>query len=245
MDRPDPFADRSIYRALHAAGDLTYFRVTAGESDLHIGALKNLKGAAVRSLLDARGELEREIAARPLFLTSLRPIPPLGGEPRLINAMLKAGEAAEVGPMAAVAGAVAEYVGRALLKHSSEIIVENGGDLFLCGNRERVVAIHAGESALSGKLGIKVRPSGGLGVCTSSGTVGHSLSFGKADAALVISPDCALADAAATMLGNFVSVPEDMASALDRALALPGVTGAVIVIGGQIAVKGEVELVRI
>jgi ApbE superfamily uncharacterized protein (UPF0280 family) len=110
--------------------------------------------------------------------------------------------------MAAVAGAIAEYVGRALLPLSEEVIVENGGDIFIFSKRERLAAVYAGDSPLSGRLAVALKPRGGpgtagaFGVCHSSGTVGHSLSFGKADAALVISEDCALADAAATRLGN-------------------------------------------
>ncbi|HOG00420.1 MAG TPA: UPF0280 family protein [Clostridia bacterium] len=240
--KSDPYLDRRAYRALHHAADLAYFRVTLLESDLHIGAFCPLRGQALSALAQARTEVEAAIRANPAFLTSLEPVPPRGGEAPLVRAMLKAAKRAGVGPMAAVAGAIAGAVGRALLAHSSEVIVENGGDLFLCGVRERVVAVFAGDSPLSGKLGVRLRPGKGLGVCTSSGTFGHSLSLGRADAALVVSPDPALADAAATRLGNAIQSENDIAPALEDVLRVPGVIGALAVAGGKVGAKGEIEL---
>ncbi len=192
--------------------------------------------------MKARAEIKAAIAARPRFASSFEPIKPHGTETELVAAMLRAGEAASVGPMAAVAGAIAEYVGRALLPQSDEVIVENGGDVFLRSCRERLVAVHAGSSPLGGRLAVAVLPKDGLGICTSSGTVGHSVSFGKADAALVIAADCALADAAATCLGNRVQTAEDIEPAMDAALKIRGVSGALVIIGDRLGVKGDIEL---
>ena len=144
--------------------------------------------------------------------------------------------------MAAVAGAVSEYVGRALSAFTSDVIIENGGDIFLCSGKERLVAVHAGSSPLSGLLAVAVKPQNGLGVCTSSGTVGHSFSFGKADAALIIAKDCALADAAATRFGNLIKTAVDIEPALDEIMSISGISGALAVIGDKMGVKGEVEL---
>lgn len=242
MNTRDPYADRDSYRERHAARDLYYFRVTAEETDLHIGAKRDLSREALDAALEARLQVLQAIDSRPRFRTSLEPLRPHGTEPPLVDSMLRAGMLASVGPMAAVAGAIAEYVGRALLAQSREVIVENGGDIFLSGPRERRVAVYAGNSPLSGLLSVVVHPEGGLGVCTSSGTVGHSLSLGRADAALVISRDCALADAAATALGNLASGPEQLNSALDTICAIPGVDGALVILGDKLGVKGQVEL---
>ncbi|MCA1989441.1 MAG: hypothetical protein LDL07_09915, partial [Desulfarculus sp.] len=84
-----------------------------------------------------------------------------------------------------------------------------------------------------------------LAVCTSSGTVGHSLSLGRADAATILAKDAALADAAATALGNRVRTAADLATALDWAQGVPGVLGALVIKGSQLAAWGEVELVRL
>lgn len=239
---PDPYADRT-YRTEHAAKDLIYFRVTAEQTDLHIGARMSLEREATAAVLRVRELINEQIASRPRFKTSLEPLDGHGGEPEPIRRMLRAGTLASVGPMAAVAGAVAEYTGRALSEFSPEIIVENGGDVFLMGERERVVAIYAGESPMSGILGVKVRPGDGLGVCTSSGTVGHSLSFGHADAALVVAKDCALADAAATRLGNLIKNDGDISGALDEIMSVKDVIGAVAIIGESFGAKGNLELI--
>lgn len=156
--------------------------------------------------------------------------------------MLDASAVAGTGPMAAVAGAIAQAVGKALLPRSRNVTVENGGDVFLAGTHMRVVAIVAGKSPLSGRLGIRIRPEAGMGICTSSGTYGHSLSFGKADAAVVCAPNAALADAAATMLGNRCKKAEDLGDAVEWAAGLPGVTGAAAVLGDAFAAAGALEL---
>jgi hypothetical protein len=135
-------------------------------------------------------------------------------------------------------------VGRELLKKSREVIVENGGDIFLSTKKGRLVAVFAGDSPLSGRIALKISP-GEVGVCTSSGTVGHSLSFGKADAVVVVSPDTLLADAAATALGNRVRSEEDIKKALHFAQEIPGIKGVVVVKGEKLGAWGEVELVPI
>jgi len=158
--------------------------------------------------------------------------------------MAAAGEAAGVGPMAAVAGAIAAHVGVDLLPYSTEVIVENGGDVFLKIKGPGTIAIYAGSSPLSLKIGIKVYPDDRpLGVCTSSGTVGHSLSFGRADAVCVISRDCALADATATAVCNQVKSGKDIQKAIDTGKRIRDVDGLVVVIGDQIGMWGDVEIV--
>ena len=230
---PDPYADRSSYRVLQEAGDLTYFRVSVDETDLSIGARRDLSREALAAVLEARRQVTAQIEDRPRFRTSLEPLRPHGTESPLIRQMLEAGSRASVGPMAAVAGAIAEYVGRSLSKLSREVIVENGGDVFLCGGKKRSVAVVAGDSPLSGLLAISVEPGGGCGVCTSSGTVGHSLSLGK---------DCALADAAATRLGNLIRDPAALDGPLDEICAIPGVEGALVIAGESIGIKGNIVL---
>ena len=239
---PDPYADRNTYRTLQEAGDLTYFRVSVDETDLSIGARRDLSREALAAVLEARRQVTAQIADRPRFRTSLEPLRPHGTESPLIRQMLEAGRLAQVGPMAAVAGAIADYVGRSLIKLSREVIVENGGDVFLFGEKKRSVAVVAGGSPLSGLLAIAVEPREGCGVCTSSGTVGHSLSLGKADAALVVAKDCALADAAATRLGNLDQSPEALDSPLDEICAIPGVEGALVIAGDRIGIKGNIVL---
>jgi ApbE superfamily uncharacterized protein (UPF0280 family) len=148
--------------------------------------------------------------------------------------------------MAAVAGVIAEYVGRGLLKRADcdEVVVENGGDIFMQRQKDCLAAIFAGESPLSYRVGIRIPARDmPLGICTSSGTVGHSLSLGQADSVTVIAHSTALADATATRLGNEVGRAGDLGPALKLAAEIPGLTGVVIVIGEELGAWGQVELV--
>ena len=164
----------------------------------------------------------------------------------LIQAMAVAGKTAGVGPMAAVAGALAEFIGWDLIRKSKELIVENGGDIFLASGQERTVSIFAGHSPFSHRIGIRIKPDRTpLGICTSSGTVGHSLSFGKCDAVTVLSSSTALADAAATAAGNRVQTPGEIQKGLDCLASIPGVQGGLIIVGDSMGAWGDLELVKL
>ena len=148
--------------------------------------------------------------------------------------------------MAAVAGAVADFVGSELLKHSREVIVENGGDIFLKISRPITVGIFAGASPLSERVGIKIEPSNDpCGICTSSGTVGPSLSFGTADAATIRAKSAALADAAASAVGNAVQTADDIQKALDLGQSLGCIDGIIIIKDDKLGVWGNMELTEI
>lgn len=238
--------DRRLYRLRSFSTDLVPFRVQIKESDLLILARKDLTDSAIAALKAVRAELEEWISRHPEFAASFVPLEvPAGQEPgAVVRAMYEAGRTCGVGPMAAVAGAVAEAVGTALLAASKEVIVENGGDIFAVVAKERVAQIFAGTSPFSDRLGIKLAPGTRCGVCTSSATVGPSVSFGKADAVVVVADSAALADAAATAIGNRVRAPEDISEALDFSGKLP-IRGAVIIIGDVLAARGEIELVEL
>jgi ApbE superfamily uncharacterized protein (UPF0280 family) len=226
--------------------DLRAFEVRVGESDLLISAERPLPELGEGALRLARAEVQAYILRDPEFERTLRPREALEGAPHIVLGMIEAARGCGVGPMAAVAGAVAQAVGEALLAESRQVIVENGGDIFLYTTRPRVAAIYAGASPLSGKLGIRVsRLSQPLGLCTSSGTVGPSLSFGKADAAMVLAESAALADAAATALGNRVKAGPDIEPALEFLKGIRGILGAAAIVGEQLGAWGEVEFVRV
>jgi ApbE superfamily uncharacterized protein (UPF0280 family) len=160
--------------------------------------------------------------------------------------MLLAATNASVGPMAAVAGAVAERVGKSLQTVSREVVVENGGDVFLRARREITVGLFAGGSPLSMQMGMRIQPEDTpCGICTSSGKVGPSLSFGKADAVTIWAPSTALADAVATALANRVTAPEDIEPTLELAKTIHGLKGALVVLEDRIGVWGPVDIVRL
>jgi ApbE superfamily uncharacterized protein (UPF0280 family) len=240
--KEDIYQPRTYRHRIESAGLVT-FTVAVKETDLYVRAASNLQRKTRRLVLKYRTQLERYIKLNPDFQTSLKPLSIPEQAPRIVKDMIAAGQKAGVGPMAAVAGAIAEFVGTDLLEFSPEIIVENGGDIFLKVTSKKVVGIYAGESPMSGKIGLDISPQDTpLGVCTSSGTVGHSLSFGRADAVVTIARSAALADAAATAIGNLVQKPADINTAIETGRNISGLKGIVIIIGGDIGVWGSVKL---
>ena len=238
------FAERT-YRTAAVPAGLTAFYAGVKETDLWIAADRVLKEEALDSIRRHRAVLEAYILRNPGFADSLEPVgidPDAAG---LVWEMQDAAARAGVGPMAAVAGAIGEAVARDLAAVSSAVLVENGGDLYLIEKGKRTIGIWAGTSPLSGKVGVTIKPGDGLAVCTSSGTVGPSLSLGRADAAVVVSRSGALADAAATRLGNLVKSPDEIEGALEMILDIDGISGAIVVLGDALGAAGDVELVPV
>jgi len=232
------------YRHWVKGNDLASFNVLVKETDLYLRATSNLRRKAHRLVLKHREGLEKYIARHPDFLTSLEPLEVEKEAPGIVRDMADAASLCGVGPMAAVAGAIAGFVGRELLDFSPEVIVENGGDIYLRTLRRRTIGIFAGRSPLTGKLGLQIEPEDTpLGICTSSGTVGHSLSFGRVDAVIVLAESATLADAAATAIGNRVSDVTDIEKGIEFARSIGQLKGVVIIKDENMGVWGEVKLV--
>ena len=232
------------YRNLIDRDHLVSFRVAVKETDLFVHAESSLEEVTRELVLQHRGVIEAYIRTHPEFAETLKPWPITGPVPIIIKDMAMAGERAGVGPMAAVAGTLAQYVGTDLLPHTGEVIVENGGDVFIKTDGPVLISIFAGTSPLSLRVGLRLDYKGKpFAVCTSSGTVGHSLSFGKSDAVSVVSESCVLADAAATAISNRVHSKTDIRSALDFGKNIPGVEGLVIIIDEDIGMWGDLEVV--
>ena len=238
--------ENRTYRNQHQKKGLVSFNVTVKETNLNIQAETDLKDMALKSVLDCRNMIETYIQFHPEFATSFVPIKNLFPVPPVITYMLEAGRLAQVGPMAAVAGAVAEFTGTELLDHTREVIVENGGDIFIKSDSETIFSIYAKNSPFSMTTAIRIekrdRP---YGLCTSSGTFGHSKSLGKTDATTILSDSCSLADAVATKVGNIVQTGRDIKDAIDVGKSVPGVQGIVIIIGENIGLWGDLKLVKL
>jgi hypothetical protein len=223
--------------------DLVSFTVAVKETDLHIRARRDLTAEALEAVRRYRADLEGYIKSHPIFLTTLKPFEVEQDASSIVKEMAEAAARVGVGPMAAVAGAIAERVGRELLRLSDEVIVENGGDIFLKTSKKRSIGVYAGESAFTKKIAFYILPEETpLGVCTSSGTVGHSLSFGYADAVIVFSPSTSLADAAATAIGNMIRIPEDIPQALEYAQSIENLKGVAIIKGDKMGLWGQIKL---
>lgn len=231
------------YRDWVSDKDLVSFSVAVKETDLHIRARRDLTAEALEAVKRYRADLEGYIKSHPVFLTTLRPFEVEQDAPPIVKEMSDATREVGVGPMAAVAGAIAERVGKELLPYSDEVIVENGGDIFIKTSKERSIGVYAGKSKFTQKIAFSIRPEETpLGVCTSSGTVGHSLSFGYADAVIVFSPSTSLADAAATAIGNRIKMVGDIPEALEFAQSIKGLRGIAIIKGENMGLWGQIRL---
>jgi len=235
------------YRSRITSDDLVSFRVRIRETDLLIRADQDLTEVATNTVLRYRKFLEEYIQADPFFQATLEPYLDLPvTAPKIVQQMARAAAQVGIGPMAAVAGAISEFVGTKLLEHSSQIIVENGGDIFLKTKAPRLIGLYAGSSPFTHKVALSVQPGDTpLGICTSSGTVGHSLSYGQADAVVVTAQSALLADAAATAIGNLVNEPEDFSKGIEFAKGISSLRGLVIIKNDQMAVWGEIQLEKI
>ncbi len=224
---------------------LVSFEVIESQTDLAISAIENLEPQARAAVLTFRQDLEDYIKKDRLFLESLEPVNIRPDAPDIVKMMADAAFKAGVGPMAAVAGAIAELVARELLKYSDQVIVENGGDIFMKINKRSVIGICAGEaSPFTGKIALEIACGDkGLGVCTSSGTVSHSLSFGKSDAIAIISEGAALSDAVATAAGNILKTPRDIEKSIGFAKSIEGVKGVLILMKDKMGSWGDIKLI--
>ncbi len=232
-----------IYRKLHNAQDLFYFNIRIEETDLHIGSVAEIRQQAETAVTKYRNIIKDYIKKNANFAHSMTPLACAENSPAIIKEMCLASQTANVGPMAAVAGAIAQFTGQELSHCSEELIIENGGDIFITGKKDRLIGIYAGDSPFSNKIALKI-PAGlmPLGICTSAGTHGHSFSQGKADAAIVISKNTILADALATAFGNRITASADLNDAMEYIKTFADVIGAFAIVEGNIAAYGCVEL---
>jgi ApbE superfamily uncharacterized protein (UPF0280 family) len=240
------FYEERKYRKYIYAPDLVKFEVAVKESDLLILAKQDLTTQAREAIINFRTLLEKYIKEHPEFSTTFEPYFVWFSAPSIVKTMTWATRKTKVGPMASVAGALAEYVGRELLKFSDEVVVENGGDIFIKTLNKRRVAVYAGSSPFSENIALEIEPQDTpCGVCTSSGTVGHSFSFGQADAVCVFADSTALADAAATAICNKVKSETDIEKALKFAKKIKGLKGVLIIKDEHMGAIGKIKIVSI
>ena len=238
------------YRQLMQSSRFVSFNVTHKETDLWIGVDKDsyrvsMKDFIFQSIINYRNQLDEYINMNPDFKTSFAPILPDPTAPPIAVSMIEASRKASVGPMAAVAGAFADYIAIDV-KHQfsiKEIIIENGGDISLTSVGPIQIAVFAGNSSLSNKVGIEIpNAKNSIGVCTSSATVGPSISFGKTDATMIVCESAALADAYASYFGNLVKSPKDISSIIEKAKANVAILSALIICGEEMGICGKFEL---
>jgi uncharacterized protein len=241
----EKFVMQRFYRQQFKTNGLYSFRIEEFESDIFIVCDENLEKSALESIREARRQIEECIKEFPLFGASFEPLEIQGSVPPVPAEMLRASQLYNVGPMAAVAGAVAHYTGEILSPHCSHLFIENGGDICMKSSQPVTLSIYPGEhSVFRDKLKIKLITDGKLmGVCTSSGTIGHSFSFGKADAVVTIAERTEIADAAATSLCNNVKSPLDIETVINKEINRGILRGLLIVIDDRTGAWGDIEFV--
>jgi uncharacterized protein len=241
---------KRFYREGMGEGRFRSFSITCKDSDLWIGVdfekfRPEIIEFARNKLIGLRFTLERYIQQNPLFGSSLIPIETTNGDPEIAVEMSRVAKIAGTGPMAAVAGAFSEYIGKAIQKEFSvnEIVVENGGDIYLKLKHDLIISVYAGDSPVTGKIGLEI-PAGStpLGICTSAGTVGPSFSFGKADAVMIASKNTALADAFATTYGNMIKTANDIPIALELATKNQKILSAIMICEGKVGICGQFKI---
>lgn len=204
--------------------------------------------AAISSIKHHREKLEKYVKVHPKFLYSLEPIPENKG-PKIVRLMAEASEKANVGPMAAVAGVLADLAVKDMILAGSEVaVVEDGGEVSAFSNQPIDIALLAGDSPLSKHVGFRLEEFP-VGVATSSGLFSHAFSFGDAEAVTVFAESAGLADAAATVVGNLVKGDDCRGAVqrgIDEALGIEGVRGVFILYGGIVGKAGQVpQLIKL
>jgi ApbE superfamily uncharacterized protein (UPF0280 family) len=199
-------------------------------------------------IITQRRILERYIDTHPEFLRALEPVTPLSGAPEVARRMARAAQLTGVGPMAAVAGAMAQLVVEAAIDAgASEVIVENGGDIYIQADSPVTIVLHTGAAKIGDSLAFSIQPQDTpLAICSSSGKMGHSMSLGECDLATVVAKDAALADAAATLAANLVKTVDDVDTALEKIIAVEGIDGVLIVKDDRVGLAGKLpSLVKV
>lgn len=203
--------------------------------------------AACAEIVRQRRILEDYIDRHPDFQRSLKPVVPRRDAPQVALRMARAGRLVGVGPMAAVAGAMAQCAAEAaLLAGAPEAIVENGGDIYLLATEAVIVGLGTGTAELADRLAFSLQPPDTpISICSSSGKMGHSMSLGQCDLAVAVAKDAALADAAATQAANLVETVGQVDTALERIARIEGIDGVVIVKNDRVGLAGRLpQLVK-
>ena len=243
------YRERS-YRSRFSNDERRWFCVKFLESDLWIGVDNGSYSLSMESdtyamLVELRRSMDAYLLMDPAYKTALTPYDAGLQAPTILKEMSKVSHNTGIGPMSAVAGAVALKVAEFLKSQYSvkEVIVENGGDIYAQAGTEMDIAVFAGQSPLSEKIGLHIPAANfPLGICTSSGTVGPSLSLGRADAVMIVCRDVLLADSYATAMANRIRTVNDLQPVIDRITDIPDILGAIAVKDDRIAICGQFEL---
>lgn len=241
----------NTYYLFRKSPDLKTFTLNEKETCLsisidHESYSKSLISNCKDSLLSVRSDIEKYIKSHHNFKSSFKPLKIWPNAPDIVRRMGDAAQTANVGPMAAVAGAIAETLGEEISRYCKEVIIENGGDIYIKSSQKRVIGIFASKTRFSYQIGLELEKSQTpIGLCTSSGTIGSSISLGKADAVIIKANNASLADAVATATANIIRTSQDLKPAIEFANKITGVFGILAIKDNLLSAWGNIKLVKI
>lgn len=228
-----------------------HFTVRCKETDLWIAVdtpsfKEEMEGFCQTFVQKLRKEMDDWIVGQEGYASAFTPVETPTDAPKIFRKMSEVAHTTGIGPMSAVAGAVAECIGVALKERFrvAEVIIENGGDIYVDLQNDINIGVFAGKSPLTGKVGVRIPArETPLGICTSSGTVGPSLSFGKADAMMIICKDVLLADSYATAFANLVQTENDIDEVIEKVSSVDTILSAIIIKNEKIGISGVFDFI--
>jgi uncharacterized protein len=240
---PGLFIDKDVYRVLVDSSDKYSWKVKYKYTDLLIVSSKDISLKISPVLFDFYKIIEKFIESHPSFVKTFNPFAAGNDFPDIIKKMCRQSAIFNVGPMASVAGAVCEYIADELSKNNSYLVIENGGDIFIKSPKDIVVGLFVKNKYFKDNLKIKIKKNIlPCGIASSSGTLGHSLSLGKADLAAVICRSAILADSAATAICNMVNTKNDVEKVINHFKCFKEIEGLVLIKDDKIGLYGNLEL---
>jgi uncharacterized protein len=232
------------YRKVVTAKSSYRWLVSYRHSDIFISCDKDIVDRLRLPLEEVYSELDNFIKENPVFLKNLLPLEPQSYYPETVSKMCSISGKFNVGPMAAVAGTVNDCLAKNLLKHCSSLVIENGGDLFVKSGSDVTINLYLENPYFNNSISIRVKGvDTPCGICSSSGTFGHSYSMGKCDLATIIASSSAAADAAATAAANSVKNQDDIQPAIDYFRTFEDISGILLIKDKKIGMWGKFELV--
>ncbi len=236
--------DKSIYRNRVKHKEKYNWEIVYKYSDLLISCNKDISFKLEKLIKEIYHLLESCIEEEPSFQKSLSPLRVKPYYPPIIKRMCQKAAIFNVGPMATVAGAVCDYIASGLDRYCRRLIIENGGDIFIKSNKDIDVSVYLKNKYFADKIYLKIRAGiTPCGLCSSSGSFGHSLSMGRSDLVVVLAKSTISADGAATSIANKVRSPEDISKIINDYKDIEDITGILIVKDDRLGVWGNIELI--
>lgn len=240
-----PDLERSIYRNRIIYKEKYNWRIIYKYSDLLVSCDRNIIPKLERLIKEIYHLLEFCIKENPSFQKSLSPLKIKPEYPPVIKKMCQKAAVFNVGPMATVAGAVCDYLASGLDRYCNRLIIENGGDVFIKTNKDIKVGVYLKNKHFEDKIYLKIKAADTpCGLCSSSGSFGHSLSMGSSDLVVVMAKSTISADGAATSIANNIRSSKDISKTISSYKNIKDLKGILIVKDDRLGVWGNIEFIN-